>query len=338
MEVFCLSYVFVDDDGAYIGCEGNYITVKNRDGMIRKVPIETVEAIYLFSSVQVTSQCIVQCLKRGINLSYYSKGGVYFGRLQSTNHINVLRQRKQAKLADTEFAVSIAKRVIKGKIHNQVVVLRRYSRSKEIKVEEELLSMKQAFNKIDTSENISVIMGYEGMAAKSYFAGLSKLVYEKFKFSGRSKQPPKDEFNSMLSLGYTILMNEIYSKIENKGLNPYFGFIHSDRERHPTLVSDMIEEWRAVIVDSMVMSMINGHEIFVDDFHCDIDEPGFFLYKNGMKKFLVKLEGKLCTEMKYLDYVDYAVNFRRAIDLQITQLAKAIEEEDSRIYSPIYLR
>lgn len=195
------------------------------------------------------------------------------------------RQRKQAKLADSEFSLNLAKRIIKGKINNQGVVLRRYSRSRGIDVEKELISMKQSMNKIDTCKNISEIMGYEGMAAKNYFQGLSQLVEEEFYFQGRSKQPPKDEFNSMLSLGYSILMNEIYSKLENKGLNPYFGFIHSDRENHPTLVSDMIEEWRAVIVDSMVMSMVNGHEIFVEDFYHDVDTPGYFLNKQGMRKF-----------------------------------------------------
>lgn len=87
-----------------------------------------------------------------------------------------------------------------------------------------------------------------------------------YAFKGRSKLPPKDEFNSMISLGYSLLLNDKYSKVENRGLNPYFGFLHSDREKHPTLISDMMEEWRAVLIDSLVMSMINGHEILIDDF------------------------------------------------------------------------
>ena len=111
-----ISYLFVDDDGAYIGYEGNYVTVKHKSGMLTKVPVETVEAIYLFSSVQVTSQCVIQCLQRGINISYYSKGGAYFGRLQSTNHINVSRQRKQAKLADSEFSLNLQKELLKAKL------------------------------------------------------------------------------------------------------------------------------------------------------------------------------------------------------------------------------
>ena len=76
-----------------------------------------------------------------------------------------------------------------------------------------------------------------GTAARYYFQGLGKLVDDPFKFHGRSRRPPKDEFNSMLSLGYSILMNEIYGKIQSKGLNPYFGFIHRDKEKHPTLAA-----------------------------------------------------------------------------------------------------
>lgn len=333
-----MSYLFVDDDGASINYDSNYMVVKNKDGMVRKLPVETVDAIYLFSSVQITSQCIVQCLTRGINISYYSKGGTYFGRLQSTNHINVSRQRAQARLENSEFSLAIAKNIIKGKIHNQEVVLQRYVRSRNIDVGEEVTAMRQSFRKIDGCDMISEIMGYEGRAAKCYFAGLAKLVEPEFAFKGRSKQPPRDEFNSMLSLGYSILMNEIYSKLENKGLNPYFGFIHSDREKHPTLVSDMMEEWRATIVDSMVMSMVNGHEILKEDFYHDLDMPGYYLSKSGMKKFLKKFDTKMRTETKYLPYADYPVSFRRAIDLQIGQLAKAIDEEDAGIYNPLWLR
>ena len=142
----------------------------------------------------------------------------------------------------------------------------------------------------------------------------------------------------MFSLGYSILMNEIYSKIELKGLNPYFGLLHRDAEKHPTLASDLMEEWRAVIVDATVMSLINGHEIQKEDFVCNQDEPGCFLTRSGLKSFLNKLEKKLQTEVRYLKYVDYAVSFRRAIFLQIEQLVKAIEKGDASLYEPIQIR
>ncbi len=133
-------------------------------------------------------------------------------------------------------------------------------------------------------------------------------------------------------------MNEVYCKIDTKGLNPYFGFMHRDAEKHPTLASDLMEEWRAIIVDSTVMSMINGHEIALDDFTTRLDEPGIYLQKNGLKKYLNKLEKKLQTSVKYLSYVDYSVSFRKAIQLQVNQLAKAIEMEDVNIYEPVRIR
>lgn len=109
-------------------------------------------------------------------------------------------------------------------------------------------------------------MGCEGNAAKNYFAALPKLVQPEFRFSGRTKQPPKDAFNSMLSLGYTMLLYEIYSEIENRGLTPYIGFLHSDRDGHPALASDLMEEWRSVIVDSAVLSLVQGGEIHISQF------------------------------------------------------------------------
>ena len=171
-----------------------------------------------------------------------------------------------------------------------------------------------------------------------YFAGLSRCVDEPFSFQGRNRRPPKDPFNSLLSLGYSILMNEVYMEIEARGLNPYFGFMHRDAEKHPTLVSDLMEEWRAVIVDAVVMSMINGHEISPDEFEADEEDGGCYLVKTSLGKFLSKLESKFLTESRYLSYVDYSVSFRRAISLQVGQLIKAIREEKADLYQPVLLR
>lgn len=123
-------------------------------------------------------------------------------------------------------------------------------------------------------------------------------------------------------------MNEFYGKIEGKGLNPYFGVMHSDHEKHPTLASDLMEEWRAVLIDSVAFSMLNGHELLVGDFYNGVQQPGVFLETNAFKKYIQKLEMKFRTENRYLSYVDYSVSFRRAMDLQINQFVKAIEMED----------
>lgn len=333
-----MSYLYVNENGAVIGIEGNQCTVKYKDGMKKLIPIEVLEGITILGNSQITTSCTEECLKRGISVSYFSKGGSYFGRLQSTGHVNTERQRKQCQLYDTEFALELAKKIISAKLKNQSVVLRRYEKSRGLILQDEQKMLNICRTKLDKCISISEVIGYEGQGAKYYFAGLSKCVEEDFKFNGRNKRPPKDEFNSMLSLGYSILMNEVYSKIEMKGLNPYLGFIHRDAEKHPTLASDMMEEWRAVIVDSTVMSLINGHEIHKEDFYFSMDKPGCYLTKEGLKIFLNKLERKLQTEVQYLSYVDYSVSFRRAIFLQMERLCKAIESGNASTYEPIQIR
>ncbi len=229
-------------------------------------------------------------------------------------------------------------KILCAKIKNQSVVLHRYEKSRGINLEEEQKMLTICKNKIMTCNRIEEMIGFEGQAAKYYFRGLAACIDKEFSFQGRSRRPPRDEFNSMISLGYSILMNEVYCKIEMKGLNPYFGFIHRDAEKHPTLASDMMEEWRAVIVDATAMSMINGHEIQKEHFNFSMDEPGCYLTRDGLKIYLNKLERKFQTEVRYLKYVDYAVSFRRGIFLQMEHLAKAIEEGDANLYEPITIR
>lgn len=333
-----MSYLYITDNGSVITLEQNRIVVDCKAGNKRSIPIETLESIAIFGKVQITTQAAIACMKKGITVTYYSKGGTYFGRLQSTSHTNAQRQRQQDRLGSTEFAIELSKRLIDAKIHNQIVVLRRYARTTGADVKDEINAMKVIKERLARSTTTEEIMGCEGFAARNYFSALSKMVESEFSFKGRSKRPPKDAFNSMLSLGYTILLYEIYGRIESKGLNPYFGFLHKDREQHPTLASDLMEEWRTVIVDSMVMSLVNGHEIFPKHFELDEDTPGVYLTKEGMKIFLRKMENKMQTSVKYLEYVDYSVSFRRGMDLQLNKLVQAIESEDASIYKPVYIR
>ena len=248
------------------------------------MPKETVESIAIFGNSQMRTQCTHYCLMKGIHVNYFSKRGAYFGRLISTGHVNVRRQKQQIFLSEEKsFPVELSKRIIEAKINNQIVLVKRYLRNLELNENEAIFQMKNAKRKLESANTVEQIMGYEGIASRYYFQILSDMVEEEFKFNGRSRRPPKDPFNSMLSLGYTLLMYELYGEIENRGLNPYVGFLHQDRENHPTLASDMMEEWRAVIVDSAVMSLVQGHEISSQNFRVDEETGGCILDDAGMK-------------------------------------------------------
>ena len=329
-----MSYLYVCEQGASIGLADNRFQVKYRDGMVKSIPAETLEVIEVFGKVQITTQCIEECLKRGVNILYYSTNGAYYGRLISTNHVNVQRQRLQAeRTKDLDFRIALSKRLIDAKIRNQIVVMRRYARHGNYNVERSVVEMQNMYKKLENAKSIEQVMGYEGTAAKTYFRELGRMIDSQFAFSGRTRRPPKDPFNSLISLGYSIILNEFYGKIEGKGLNPYFGVMHSDHEKHPTLASDLMEEWRAVLIDSLALSMLNGHELCKDDFYTETEQPG-----DGFKKYIQKLENKFRTETRYLSYIDYSVSFRRAMDLQINQFVKVLETNDVELYHPVVIR
>ena len=201
-----MSLLYVNDSGATIGIEGNCCTVKQKDGSKRMLPIESLDGITIMGQSQMTTQCAEECMQRGIPVSYFSKGGKYFGRLISTGHVNVERQRKQCALYDTGFAVELAMKILSAKIKNQSVVLRRYEKSKGLNLEEEQKMLAICRNKVLTCDRIEEMIGFEGQAAKYYFKGLSACIDENFTFQGRNRRPPRDEFNSMISLGYSILI------------------------------------------------------------------------------------------------------------------------------------
>ena len=336
-----MSFLYIVDNGSEVAISGGTFVITKKNNEITKVPKETIEGISIFGNSYMTTPATKYCLSKGIRVSFFSKTGSYYGCLMSPGHVNVGRVRNQVHLTeDEDFSLAFSKKIITAKINNQLTMIKRYLRNQYtvVDVEDNLKQIKIARQHIGTATDVEVLMGYEGSASKNYFEAISKIINPDFAFKGRNRRPPKDPFNSMLSLGYTLVMYEIYGELENRGLNPYFGFMHKDREKHPTLASDLIEEWRAVIVDSTVLSLIQGHEISISDFYKDEESAGCFLTNDGAKKFLGKMEKKLHSEAKYLDNIEGRMAFRKAIWHQVGDLAKMIETGDIDCYTPIQIR
>ncbi|RRD93722.1 CRISPR-associated endonuclease Cas1 [Clostridiales bacterium COT073_COT-073] len=332
-----MACVYFCKQGAKISLSANRFQVHYKEELLQSLPVETVDIMEIFGNVQITTQAIQECLKRGINIIFYSMRGHYFGRLLSPNYVNVNRQRLQAEMSE-EFKLEVSKKIIHAKINNQIVVLRRYSRNSDEDVESELKLARIMRDKVINAQNKEQLMGYEGMAAKEYFKALGNLIDQDFHFSKRSKQPPEDEFNSAISLGYALLINEICGKLESRGLNPYFGLFHQDKERHATLASDLVEEWRAILIDSTIMSLMNGKEIAKTDFYCEEGSEAVFMTDEGLRICLQKLEKKINSQNHYLDDLKESITFRQAIGFQIEKLIKAIENKNPSLYKPIMIR
>lgn len=331
MEGTIMCTLHLVENGTVVGNESGGIYIKN-DSEKTVIPIETVDGINVFGKTQITTQCIEECMKRNIPIAYFSSSGGYIGGFIGTR-VSVRRQRKQSVFNTTDISLDLAKIIISTKISNQITVLRRYNRNNDISIDDYIRFMKQSKNSICACNSIAQLMGYEGIAARYYFEAMGKIVKPEFSFSNRSKYPPKDHFNALLSFGYSLLYKELFGIISSKGLNPYFGFIHEDKENHPALVSDMLEEWRAVIVDSMVLSLVNGNEISLDDF----DNKSVYLNSLGRRKVIQKYNNKMNTLNSYYEEHSNA-SYRKIIGYQIQSLVHVIENDDCSFYKPIQIR
>ena len=188
---------------------------------------------------------------------------------------------------------------------------------------------------LKTAEDRESLMGYEGMAAKIYFSALGKIVDPAFSFEKRSKRPPLDPFNSLLSFAYTLIMYELFTAITNEGLHPYVGFLHALKEHHPALASDLLEEWRAVLADSFVMALVQHHEIKEEHFCHDEESRGVYLTSEGRKIFFRAYEKKMRSTNQYIDGKH---SFRRSLNYQVAQYSQALLAQEPKMYEPIWIR
>jgi CRISPR-associated protein Cas1 len=282
----------------------------------------------------------VELLEREIPVTWLSSTGRFFGRLDSTAAVNIERQREQFRRGDDRpFCLQLAKAFILGKIRNSRVVLRRYNRDLKLEEVEKIINdLKIHGESMERAESLDQLLGYEGTCSRIYFRGLSLLVSDTFKFKGRNRQPPRDYFNSLLSFGYTMLLYEIYTVLVNKGLHPYAGFMHQIKRGHPALASDMIEEWRPVIVDSAVMNIAQNDIYKPDYFVVDEKTGGVYLDKITSKDFIGRFESKINATHHYLPYLDHPTSFRESIQFQAGTLVKAIENNDPGLYKPVLIR
>lgn len=334
-----MAHLYITDNGSVIGVEGGRFIIKQKKELIRSIPKESVESISVFGNSSLTTPCIQEVLSSNIPITFFSSRGKYYGRLVSAGGDKVSLLKKQFDyFARDNVALSMSKKLVNAKINNQYIVLRRYLDNQRSEHLRDLTIMRDTQKKVEKAESIAEIMGYEGMAAKMYFDLISRIIRPEFAFHGRNRRPPTDSFNSLLSLGYTLLLYEIMAKIEITGLTPYCGFLHQDRAGSPALANDLMEEWRAVIVDSTVLSMIQGNELHTENFVRDEASGGIFLTNEGMRKFITKFEKKLNTRNKYLPYDTKDHSFRQAMEIQCKKIVECIDKQDTECYHPIRIR
>lgn len=225
-----------------------------------EIPIKEVGRILVLGRVQLSTSAIEVCLEHQIPVIFMSQTGDYKGHLWSSEFCDLPTEAAQfGRRHDPKFQIGMAQSLLHGKLTNSRHLLLRLNRKRKVEgLVAKIHRIDQHIAALTQTENLEVMRGHEGSAARLYFAALGQLITNPgFSLTGRNRRPPKDPVNALLSFGYTLLFNNVMSLILAEGLNPYLGNLHRSERKEPHLVFDLMEEFRSPIVDSLVMTLVN---------------------------------------------------------------------------------
>lgn len=295
-----LNTLYVTSEKSYLSLDGENVVVVDDKKEIGRIPLHNLEGIISFGYRGTSPALMGACADRNISLCYLTPQGKFLARISGKIKGNIVLRHRQYKSSDDEaISMEIARNCILGKVYNARGVLERGLRDHKFQINAEKVkkasdNLKNSIKYIQNSQTKGELRGYEGEAASVYFGVFDELILQQkkeFSFQGRNKRPPKDNVNAMLSFVYTLLANNVVSALESVGLDPYVGYLHTERSGRASLALDLIEELRAVFADRFVLSLINKKIISGKSFIKK--ENGAVLMNDDLrKKLLIEWQNK----------------------------------------------
>jgi CRISPR-associated protein Cas1 len=319
-----MATLYLTQQGATLRKEQNRLVVEYEDRVLADVQDFKVERVVVFGNVQLTSQAIAFLLDRGIDTAFLSMRGRLKGRLAPLESKNsLLRLHQYERTRETRFTLALAQTIVAGKIANCRELLARHQRNHpECDLSMETTGLAALGKKVAHQNELEKLRGIEGQAASVYFDGFAKMLRRGEPFNKRSRRPPADPVNSMLSFGYALLYNEAVAALVSVGFDAYLGFYHQPRYGRVSLALDLMEEMRQLVVDRLVLSLINREVFKAADFQKG-DDGGVYLNEEGRKRFLREYERSVSTE--FVSRQGGArTSFRRAIYEQALALQRTV--------------
>ena len=273
-----LNTLYITTPEAYLSKDGLNVVVSVDKEELFRIPIMNIEGIVTFGYMGASPGLMKLCMDNNVSLSFMTPQGRFICRVQGATKGNVLLRKKQYALSEDEnVALHLGKLFIGGKVFNARNILQRFIRDNGVDEEVEYAVKQLDWSKkcILQADSMDILRGEEGRAANIYFGVFGHLILHQksdFSFNGRTRRPPKDEVNAMLSFVYTLIANDAAAALESVGLDPYVGFMHTLRPGRTSLALDMMEELRAYLGDRLVLSMINRKQITKKDFIRQGDE------------------------------------------------------------------
>lgn len=303
-----LNTLYIQTQGSYLRLDHETLKIEVEKEVRHQIPLHHLGAIVVFGNVLLSPFLIHRCAEDGRDLVWLSEYGQFKARLSGPTTGNVLLRRSQHNtITNSDAALFIARYIVAGKLQNSRSVLMRAAREANNIADKTALAKAasihaEAIHNTETVSDIEKLRGVEGYAAKSYFAAFSHMIRtnrEAFTFSQRSRRPPRDPINALLSLLYTLLAGECVAACEGVGLDPQMGFLHVMRPGRPSLALDLMEELRAPLADRLVLTLINRSQIKPDDF---IERPGgaIHLAEEARKTVLAAYQKRKQEEVTHL--------------------------------------
>ncbi len=305
-----LNTLFVTLEGAYLRKDGEAVEVRH-DGQTKlRVPLHNLDGIVCFGYDIVASATLMSgCAEGGVSLSFHSPHGKFLACTNGFTPGNILLRREQYRRADSEIAsLEIARNIVATKIANSRSILQRAARDHGDKDATRAFELSQAVDFLDRrigfaarTVSLEELRGVEGDSASAYFAVFPRLLTNHdpaITFDGRSRRPPRDPANALLSFLYSLLMHDCRSALESCGLDPQCGFLHRDRPGRPSLALDLMEEFRAFLADRTALSLCNRRQIQSSDFRTE-DAGGVFLKDDARKTVLVAWQERKSDEVTH---------------------------------------
>jgi CRISPR-associated protein Cas1 len=329
--------LYLNSQGFRVGKSGEVVQVKDGDTLKQEVRLGEISQINLFGNVQLSTQAVQSFCSAEVPVCYFSQGGWFYGITSGLNARNVfLRHRQFVSAGHNSTALRLARNLVAGKIRNQRTLLQRNHIEPP---QTALRQLKILAEKAETVTELDSLLGIEGSAARVYFsefAGMLKAGENhddahlggaaafRFDFAQRNRRPPRDPVNALLSLAYSILVKDLTITCYAMGFDPYWGFYHQPRFGRPALALDLMEPFRPLIADSVVLTAINTGMVGTSDFIRS--GPSVALKPNGRKGFFRAYELRMDTLVTH-PLFDYRVSYRRLLEIQARLLARFLNGE-----------
>ncbi len=318
--------LYLQEPGSHVGRRSEHLIVKKDGAELARVPIHAVRQVVVFGNVQLTTQALQTLVENEVPVAYLTGYGKFVGALVPAGPKNVgLREAQYRRFAAPAECLGLAKAVVRAKLANQRTLLMRSLRGDDARGSDDPAArgLYDLLCGIDGATSAESLLGTEGQGAALYFGTFGRFLRPQpdgrgFDFTTRNRRPPRDPVNALLSFAYALLTKDCFSAVCTVGFDPYKGFFHANRHGKPSLALDLMEEFRPVIADSVVLTLINNELVGPDDFL--VWRGACQLTEQGRKAFFAAYEQRKATVVTHPVY-GYRMSYARMLEVQARMLA-----------------